>query len=172
MQRLAKTAVLSAMALALSAAETLIPVGLIIPVPGLRLGLSNIIILFILFIDGFPMAFTVTLLRCVLGAFFAPTGLMAAAYSLAGGLSSLFIMTVMKKTGNRVFSIIGISTAGAAGHNTAQICVAAFFLSDTSVFIYLPLLLAASLFTGGFTAAAAHFLIARFKRFDLLGISR
>lgn len=172
MQRLTRTAVLTALALALSAAESVIPVALVVPVPGLKLGFANIVTLFALFTDGFPAALVITLLRCVLGAFFASTGFMAAAYSLAGGLCSLTVMGLMKPGAKRVFSLFGISAAGAAIHNTAQICVAALLLWDSAVFVYLPLLLVVSLFAGSLTAAAAQLVLARFGKPDLANLLR
>lgn len=167
MRRLTRTAVLTALALALSVAESMIPLGLIVPVPGLKLGFANIVTLFVLFTDGFPAALSVTLLRGVLGAFFASTGFMSMAYSLAGGLLSLLVMALMKPAEKRVFSLYGISAAGAAAHNTAQIGVACLLLWDNAVLLYLPLLLVVSLFTGGITAAAAGFLLTRFQKPDL-----
>lgn len=167
MRKLTRTAVFTALALALSVAESMIPLGLIVPVPGLKLGFANIVTLFVLFTDGFPVAFTVTLLRCVLGAFFASTGFMSMAYSLAGGLLSLFVMALMKPGYERVFSLYGISAAGAAAHNTAQIGVACLILADSAVLLYLPLLLVVSLITGGVTAAIADLVLARFKKPDL-----
>jgi len=167
MRRLTRTAVFTAMALALSVVESAVPLGIIVPVPGLKLGFANIVTLFVLFTDGFPTAFAVTLLRGVLGAFFASTGFMSMAYSLAGGLLSLFVMALMKPGQKRVFSLYGISAAGAAVHNAAQIGVAFLMLSDSAVLLYLPLLLIVSLFTGGVTAAAAQLVLARFRKPDL-----
>lgn len=143
---MAKTAVLTALALALSAFENMLPVP-VFAVPGIRLGLANIVTMFALFGYGFPVAATVVLLRTLLAAalFGNPISFF---FSFSGGFLALLGMTLLKKMGEKQFSVYGISVAGAALHNVGQICAAAVATGSTAVFSYLGVILLTSYLTG------------------------
>ena len=139
-------AVLAALALALSYMESFFPLALIVPLPGVKLGLANIVTLYALYAIGFPSAFAILLVRCTLGALF----------SLLGGLSALLVMALL--SGAKKLSIFGVSIAGAAAHNCGQVCAALITLGSTAPLYYLPFLLLVSLFTGALSGLITAFL--------------
>lgn len=110
-------AVLSALALALSYMESFFPLALIVPLPGVKLGLANIVTLYALYAIGFPSALAILLVRCTLGALFAGNA-SALLFSLLGGLSALLVMALL--SGAKKLSIFGVSIAGAAAHNCGR----------------------------------------------------
>ena len=138
-------AVLAALALALSYMESFFPLALIVPLPGVKLGLANIVTLYALYALGFPSALAILLVRCTLGALFAGNA-SALLFSLLGGLSALLVMALL--SGAKKLSIFGVSIAGAAAHNCGQVCAALITLGSTAPLYYLPFLLLVSLFTG------------------------
>jgi heptaprenyl diphosphate synthase len=144
-RRLTTDAIFLSLALVLAVVERWIPLELLVPVPGLKLGLANIVSLFALVRMRPIDALVILILRClIIGTFTGPTALL---FSLAGGLLAL-----------------GISLAGAAAHNLGQISVAVLILGEPRLlFTYLPPLLLTSLATGTLTGIAAIPLIQRFK---------
>ena len=151
-KNLALCAVLTALALGLSALENLIPVNLLIPLPGVKLGLANIVTVFALYELGAFPALTILIARCFLGGLFAGN-LNALLFSLMGGLFSLLVMILLK--GLPRLSLYGISIGGAAAHNIGQMAVAILTLGSTMILGYLPFLLIISLFTGALTGFIA-----------------
>lgn len=123
--------------------EMLVPVS--VGIPGIKLGLANLVTIVVLQIMGAKDAIFISLLRIILsGILF---GNMAAIlYSLAGGICSLMIMILLKKTG--WFSMIGISIAGGVFHNIGQILVAMAVVENTKMVYYLPVLLISGLTAG------------------------
>ena len=152
---LALCAVLTALALGLSAMENLLPVAVLIPLPGVKLGLANIVTVFALYRLGPGRAFAILIARCLLGAMFAGN-LSALLFSLLGGLASMAVMALLRRL--RCLSIFGVSIAGAAAHNIGQICAALVVLGSVHVLGYLPVLLAVSLVTGALTGLVASLL--------------
>ena len=122
-------AVLAALALALSYMESFFPLALIVPLPGVKLGLANIVTLYALYAIGFPSALAILLVRCTLGALFAGNA-SALLFSLLGGLSALLVMALL--SGAKKLSIFGVSIAGAAAHNCGQVCGALITLGSTA----------------------------------------
>lgn len=152
-KQLTLCAVLAALALALSYIESFFPLTLLIPLPGVKLGLANIVTVFALYTLGSPMALCILLVRCTLGALFAGNA-SALIFSLLGGFSAMLVMIALHRS--RRLSIFGVSIAGAAAHNCGQVCAAMLTLGSTAPLSYLPFLLLVSLFTGalsGFIAA-------------------
>ena len=133
-------AVLSALALALSYMESFFPLTLLVPLPGVKLGLANIVTLYALY---------------ALGALFAGNA-SALLFSLLGGLSALFVMALLSRA--KRLSIFGVSIAGAAAHNCGQVCAALITLGSTAPLYYLPFLLLVSLFTGALSGLITAFL--------------
>lgn len=124
------------LALILAYTETVIPINL--GVPGIKLGLPNVVILFLLYKYGWKYAFAVSLLRIVIsGMLFG--NLYSFLYSLAGGLISIAVMAVLKR--RDALSPTGVSVAGGITHNLAQICIAAVILDTSAVAYYLPALI-------------------------------
>lgn len=143
--------VLTALALALSYMERFIPLQLLIPLPGVKLGLANIVTLIALYLLGTKEAFFILIPRCVLGAVFGGgiTGLM---FSLTGGVLAMVTMALTKKL--PAFSVYGVSILGAAAHNVGQIGAAMVLMDSVYIGAYLPYLLIVALFTGFATGAA------------------
>lgn len=125
------------------------------PVPGIKMGLANIITLVTLVWYGRKEAFTLLMLRIILGSVF--TGhLMSCLYSMAGGLLCFLTMAVAIKPINKIWVV---SILGAISHNTGQIIAAVFMLSSWTILGYLPILTASAVITGAFTGVIAALLL-------------
>lgn len=132
-----------ALAMILSWVETQLPA--FFPVPGMKLGLTNLVVLTALYTLGWADALAVNLVRIVLvGMTFG--SLFAMLYSLAGGILSFLVMLLLKKSGK--FQIITVSIAGGIFHNVGQILVALLVLESSYVFYYLPVLWISGLCAG------------------------
>lgn len=138
-------AILISMALVLSYIERFIPLQMLVPLPGIKLGLANVVTLMALFFLGTKSAFAILILRCILGAVFGG-GISGLAFSLTGGLLAMTIMCIFKHC--KGISVYGVSVLGAAAHNIGQILVAVFLMNSVYVVGYLPYLLLVSVFTG------------------------
>lgn len=145
-------AVLTAMALALSYVESFFPLSLAIPLPGIKLGLANIVTLFALYALGPGQAFMILLARCLLGAVFAGN-MSALFFSVLGGVTAMAVMILLSRCGR--LSIYGVSVGGAAAHSCGQVAAAVLTLGNTAPIYYLPVLLGVSLFTGALTGLIA-----------------
>lgn len=134
-------------ALVLSIVEGMMPVP--IPVPGVKLGLPNIIFLLTLILFGFKEALIVVFLRGITMAVASGnvSGLM---YSLPSSLASIMVMHLVYKYLFDYFSLIGVSLFGSLVFNTVQIGVASLIMENLKIFSYLPIMSLTSLFTGYF----------------------
>lgn len=150
-KQIAFCAVMTALALTLSYAERFLPLQLVIPLPGLKLGLANMVTVTALYLFKPCHAYAILLPRCILGAVFGG-GVTALLFSLAGGLLSLTVMTWAKKL--PLFSVYGVSILGAAAHQIGQILMAMVLLGSMYVAAYLPWLLLAGMVTGFLMGAA------------------
>lgn len=157
-RRLTRCAVLTALALAISVAEGLFPLTVLIPLPGLRLGLANLVTIFALCRLSSGEAFAILLSRCLLGALVGGN-LSALAFSLTGGVLALLSMWLLLHL--RGLSLFGVCIAGAAAHNCGQILAAMAVLASPAIAVYLAPLLMASLVTGAVTGAASILLVQR-----------
>ncbi len=155
-KNIALCAVLAALALGLSTLEGLFPVTLLIPLPGVKLGLANIVTVFALYRLGAPEALTILVVRCLLGGIFAGN-LSALLFSLMGGLLAMVVMIALRKW--RKLSVYGVSLGGAAAHNIGQMAAACIVLGNPMVLGYLPFLLAVSLVTGTLTGFVTALLL-------------
>ena len=164
-KQLTLCALLTAMALALSYLENLFPLTLAIPVPGVKLGLANIVTVFALCALGPGEALLILLARCLLGALFAGN-MNALLFSLLGGLSAMGTMILLSR--RKGLSLYGVSVGGAAAHNCGQIAAAMLTLGNSAPLYYLPVLLAVSLLTGGLTGLASACLFQGLRHTDLM----
>lgn len=139
-----------ALALALSYTERLIPLQIVVSVPGIKLGLANIVTLIALSLFKTRYACTILLCRCVLGAVFGG-GITGLVFSLCGGTLALVVMVAAGKA--PLFSIYGISVLGAAAHNIGQILAAMVLMNSVYIGAYLPYLLIAAVVTGLLTGS-------------------
>lgn len=135
--------VMLALALICSYVEVLIPIP--IGIPGIKLGLANIVIVFALYSMGIKEAFVLSIMRVTISGFMFGN-VVAIAYSLAGGLLSLVIMCLLKKTDK--LSCISISIAGGIMHNIGQMIVATILVDNYYVLYYVPVLMIAGFITG------------------------
>ena len=113
-RKLALCALMISLALALSYVERFIPLQLLIPLPGIKLGLANIVTLIAIYLLGPVNALAIVVCRCFLGSLFGG-GITALMFSLSGGILSLVVMSLARKL--PCFSIYGVSILGAAAHN-------------------------------------------------------
>lgn len=150
-KRLTLCALLIALALALSYTERFIPLQMVIPLPGVKLGLANIVTLIALYLLGPKYAFSILIPRCIFGAVFGG-GITGLLFSLTGGILAMATMTLARKL--PIFSIYGVSILGAAAHNIGQILAAMVLMHSVYIGAYLPYLLFVALFTGFATGAA------------------
>lgn len=125
----------SALAMVLSYLESLIPLSF--AVPGIKLGLANIAIVFVLYKLGAKEAVIVSLVRIVWVAILFGNAL-TLAYSAAGAVLSLTAMILLKRTER--FSTVGVSVIGGILHNTGQILVAMMVMETAQIVYYLPVL--------------------------------
>ena len=150
-KHLVQSAVLVSLALALSYAERFIPLQLLIPLPGVKLGLANVVTLIALYLFGGKSAFVILVLRCVFGAVFGG-GITGLLFSLSGGLLSMSVMAACKKV--PFLSVYGVSILGAAAHNIGQILAAMGLMNSVYIGMYLAYLLVVALFTAVANGAA------------------
>ena len=137
--------VLAALALAVSWLESLLPLSLLVPLPGVKLGLANVITMFALYFLGAVPALLILTARCVLSALMWG-GVTALAFSLTGGIFALAVMFFVKRFS--AFSLLGVSMCGAAAHNLGQMAACVVLLGSTAPLSYLAVLLPAGLVTG------------------------
>lgn len=154
--RVAYFGVFTALALIFSYVETLIPVNL--GIPGVKLGLANLIIVVALYKIRLSEAYLLSVVRVLLAGFIFGN-YFSIIYSLAGGLLSLTVMALLKKWGG--FSLQGISIAGGVFHNIGQLIVAAVVVETFSVTYYFPVLLVAGLLTGLVIGIVAEMMLKR-----------
>lgn len=141
--RVAYFGVFTALALMFSYIETMVPIQF--GVPGIKLGFANIMIVIMLYKSSAKEALLLSIVRIMLAGFLFGN-LSSILYSIAGGVLSLGIMTLLKKQGS--FSVIGVSVAGGVSHNVGQLIVAMLVVETYQVGYYLPVLLVAGVLTG------------------------
>ena len=155
-RRVALTGLLAALALIFSYVEALVPFNA--GVPGIKLGLANLVPLIIMYRLDARYAFAANLIRVFLaGLLF--SGMFAALYSLAGSVTSFLVMYLLKKTD--LFSVIGVSTAGGVFHNIGQLCVAILAVSGPQLIHYLPVLIISGMIAGIIVGIGAAILLDR-----------
>ena len=142
-EKLTKMAMLVALAMIFSYVESLIPINF--GIPGMKLGVANLVTVAGLYFLELPEVFLVVVMRILLTGFLFGNG-MSIIYSLAGGILSLLMMVVIKRING--FSVIGVSIIGGVSHNIGQIIVASIVVENLKLVYYLPVLLIAGAVTG------------------------
>ena len=157
--RLVLLAMLTAVAMILSYVESLLPS---VGIPGVKMGLANIAVIFALFRFGWKEAAALSVVRVVLvSLLFGSVGAML--YSLAGAVLSLAVMALLRRIDR--FSTVGISVAGGVAHNAGQILMAMLILQTKQLLGYLPVLAVSGIAGGVLTGLAAALLIRRIPEF-------
>ena len=159
--------ILTAMALALSYLENFFPLSLAIPIPGIKLGLANIVTVFALYALGPGQALLILLARCFLGAVFAGN-MNALLFSLMGGVTAMLVMIALSRV--RRLAVSGVSVGGAAAHSGGQVAAAVVSLGETAPLYYLPVLLGVSLFTGALAGVIASCLFRALAHTNLMNV--
>ncbi len=154
-KKLTALALLTATAMILSYVESLLPS---VGVPGVKLGLANIAVIFALFRLGGKSALAVSLVRVFMVTMLFGS-MSALLYSLAGAALSLVVMALLRRTDR--FSTVGVSVAGGVAHNAGQILMAMLLLGTARLAYYYPVLVVSGVAGGIFTGLAAALLIRR-----------
>ena len=165
-RRMVFLSLLISLGTALHLVEALLPLPL--PFPGVKLGLANIVTLLALHLFGLREGMTVSLMRVLLGSllsgmFLSPGFLLG----MSGAIFSTLLMSALLKHSS-CFSMIGISMAGAAAHNSGQLLAASLLLQSTALLLYLPLLLLAGIPSGIFTGYLLNSLLQHHKKSGIL----
>lgn len=162
-KKLTLLSLLTTCALVLSYVEAILP-PLSATVPGIKAGLCNIIILFVLYRFSFKSALAVSGVRLlvVMLLFSNPTTFI---YSLSGAILSLAVMALLKRC--NVFSIVGVSIVGAVCHNLGQIIVAAFMLGTLQIGYYMIVLAITGCVAGVFVGLAGAGLLKATQKMKL-----
>ncbi len=150
---------LTALAFVFSYIESLIPIT--IGIPGVKLGLANLVVIVALYTIGAKEAFVLSAIRIFLAGFtFGNPANMV--YSLAGGMLSRLVMAAMKKW--KLFSVTGVSVLGGVSHNIGQILVAMLVVENAMLLYYLPVLLLSGTIAGIAVGVVAAILTKRLER--------
>jgi len=154
------SAMFAALALIFSYIEVLVPIPL--PIPGIKLGLANLVIIIAIYRMGFRYSFTINMVRIVAaGLLF--SGVFGMLYSLAGGILSIIVMYLLYRTNK--FSMVGVSMAGGVCHNLGQLMTAVVLLENTGILSYFPVLLFSGLITGILIGILAYVIEKRLPAF-------
>lgn len=159
-KRIAFLGVMAAFALALSYLELLLP-PISAAVPGIKMGLANIAIIFVLYKFGVGDAIAVSAIRLLVAALLFGS-VMSFLYSLAGAALSLIVMIFLKQTGR--FSEVGVSAVGGISHNAAQILVAALMFDTPQIWYYMPILALTGSVSGILVGVAGAFSLKRLEK--------
>ena len=157
-KKLTVLAMTVAVAMILSFVESRIPA--FVAIPGVKVGLANIAVIFALYKLGWCEAITVSLVRVVLVALLFGS-VVSLAYSIAGALLSLSLMIILRKIG--IFTEVAVSVVGGITHNIGQIFVAFLLLESEVVFYYLPFLLVSGIIAGIVVGIVSALLVKRIR---------
>lgn len=162
-KKLAFMAVLTAIALTIFILEAQIPSP--VPIPGIKLGLANIITLTAMMLLGRKEAGAVMAVRIIMGAMFAgsPSTLL---YSAAGGLLAYVVMCLLFSFFNES-NIWILSAIAAVAHNAGQLAACALIVKTPGILVYAPVLAAAGVITGIFTGFAAVYLVKALRKMKI-----
>lgn len=142
-KEVSRLGMLTTLALILSYLESMIPI--FVGIPGVKLGLANLVIVFMLYRMTVKEALMVSVMRILLAGFMFGN-MMSILFSLVGSLFSIMIMCLFKRL--KGFSIIGVSIAGGCAHNIGQLCVSAFVVQTSRIIYYFPILMISGILTG------------------------
>ena len=142
-RRVAISALFASLALIFSYIEAILPAA---PgIPGIKLGIANLVVIIAMYRLSSRYALTINLIRIFLAGFMF-SGLYGAIYSLCGCILSFAVMCLLKKSD--AFSVVGVSMGGGVAHNIGQLCIAAILVSSPQIFYYLPVLIISGTVSG------------------------
>ena len=157
-RKVARMGLLISLAMMLSFIEIRIPS--FVAIPGIKVGLANIVVVFALYKLGFKEAFVISIIRVVLAALLFGT-ILSMAYSTAGALLSLLGMAVLKKS--KLFGLVAVSVTGAVLHNLGQVITACLLLQSSSIAYYAPYLIFSAVIAGIVMGVAAAIILKRLE---------
>lgn len=161
-KNIAMCGILTTLAMIFSYIDSLISIP--IPVPGVRIGISNIAIITVLYIVGVKEAVIVNILRITLTSILFGN-ITSFWFSITGGMLSIVIMVLLKKIDT--FSMVGVSVAGGVSHNIGQIIAAVLIMETNTILYYLPVLLITGTFTGIIIGIVAAMVLKRLKIYSI-----
>lgn len=157
-KKIAFLGIFASLAIVAGYLERLVPFP--IAVPGIKLGLANVVVILVMYSMGEKEAFIISVIRIMaIGLLF--SGLSGIIYSLAGGLISYVGMIIGKRV--KIFSVIGVSVIGGVLHNLGQILLATFVVSNIKLLYYVPVLIIAGIVAGVVTGLVAVYTLAHVK---------
>lgn len=156
--RLTTLAITVSFALVLSYIESRIPT--FVPIPGIKIGLANIAVIFTLYKLGVKEAIAISLVRVAMVSMLFGTPV-SFIYSVTGAILSLTVMILLKKL--TPLTAVTVSVAGGVMHNVGQIAAACFMLSTNVVIYYLPFLIISGTLAGIVVGSASSLLVSRVK---------
>lgn len=157
---IANTAVMAAVAIALSIAESMIPPMPMVP-PGGKLGLSNIAVMLSADVLGFSSAMFTAVIKSVFAG--VTRGFTAFVMSLSGGAVSALVMIILLRRATKKIGYVGIGVCGAVTHNLTQLAVSSVITTD-AVFVYLPALTVMAVITGAITGTVMGIIIPHYRK--------
>ena len=155
---------LFAIAIVLSIVESSLP-PLLVFVPGVKLGLSNIVVMYSLFFLGKKRAFTITILKSLF--VFITRGLIAGVLSLTGGILSIIVMLLLILIFKDKISYLLLSISGATFHNIGQFIALSLIYTNLYLWVYLPVLIISGVAAGIATSTLLKFILPAFKKLGL-----
>ena len=155
--------VLTSVALVLSYLEAILP-PIMAAVPGIKMGLPNIVMIFLLYRFGVKESAMVSLVRLFIVALLFGN-VMTFAYSFAGAALSLILMAICKKT--KVFSVVGTSVVGGVAHNLGQILVAIVLLDTVQIGYYMAVLAITGTIAGVFVGFVGALILKRLEKYKI-----
>lgn len=158
-RKIARMGLLTALALILSYVESLIPA--FVAVPGVKMGLANIVVVFALYTLGPGEAAIVSIIRVLLSSLLFGS-MLSLSYSAAGAVISLLSMIILMKT--KIFGVTSVSVTGGVFHNLGQILVACLVLETDVLLYYLPVLILSGTITGAVIGIASSIVIKRLQK--------
>lgn len=156
-------ALLTAVALIIFMVEAQLPN--LVPVPGVKLGLANVVTVYAVFSLGPGPAIMILFCRVFLGAVFSGQ-MMTLMYSMAGGFLCWCVMCLMRRVLSKK-QIWVASVFGAAAHNVGQMAVAVAVTRTPALLVYLPVLMVSAVLTGAFTGLTAQFVMGRLAKIGM-----
>jgi len=162
-KKVATIGMLIALAMIFSYIEVLIPINF--GIPGVKLGLANLVVVISLYCLPLPWTWFISLIRIFLMGILFGNGA-SLLYSMAGGILSLFVMSIFKQI--KGFSIMGVSVGGGVSHNVGQILMAVILLGNASISYYLPVLLVSGVITGICIGQLSVHILKLIKKADVL----
>ena len=155
-RKIATLALAIALAMILSFVESQIPA--FVAIPGVKVGLANIAVVFVLYKLGWKEAVLISLVRVFMVSVLFGTAV-SLFYSVAGAVLSLTGMVLLKKTG--LFSTVAVSVTGGVLHNVGQILMACLLLETNVIVYYLPFLILSGVIAGVVIGVVAAIMVKR-----------